>query len=123
MSKNSEQSLGTMLDILICAEYKLRDVLDSGLNPVDAFEEVVNAIETFALQTVHIARLHSVNPTDHKVLLHFKILYIKLSFSLRISYVHDIYINIYKNYNLYIQIYNYRYINIQIPEYMLYVYG
>jgi len=121
LSKNSKQSFGAMLDVLICAEHKLRDVLDSDLNPIDAFGEVVNATETFALQTVHMPRLHSINSTDHKVLLHFKTLYIKISFNPRISYIHNIYLNIWKNYNL--CIYNYRYINIQIPEYMLYVYG
>ncbi|XP_020290803.1 putative 3,4-dihydroxy-2-butanone kinase [Pseudomyrmex gracilis] len=43
----------TLLDALVPVEIKLRDALDSGSNPVDAFAEAVNAAETSAMQTVN----------------------------------------------------------------------
>lgn len=46
----------TLLDALIPAEYKLRDGLDAGLSPIDAFGEAVIAAESSAMQTVHMSR-------------------------------------------------------------------
>lgn len=64
---SGESSGTTTLDALTCAEHKLRDALGSGLNPVDAFGEVVGATEAFAVQTAHRPELHSTNSTRHKM--------------------------------------------------------
>lgn len=55
----------TILDALIFVENKLRDALNSGSSPVNAFGEAVKAAETFAMQTV----ARSVDSTNCKVLL------------------------------------------------------
>lgn len=69
ISEVSGTSLGdrTMLDALISAENKLRDALNSGLSPVNAFGEAVKAAETFAMQTVHMSG-SPVDSTNFKVL-------------------------------------------------------
>lgn len=55
----------TLLDVLIPVELKLKEALDSGLNPVDAFAEAVNAAETSAMQTVNSPIFP--DSTNHKV--------------------------------------------------------
>jgi len=57
ISEISGTSIGdrTMLGALISAENKLRDALNSGLNPVNAFGEAVKAAETFAIRTVQMS--------------------------------------------------------------------
>lgn len=69
ISEVSGTSLGdrTMLDALIPAENKLRDALNSGSNPVNAFGEAVKAAETFAMQTVHMSSSHPIDSTNFKV--------------------------------------------------------
>lgn len=57
----------SMLDALISMELKLRDALDSGLNPVIAFGKAVEAAETSAMQTLHMPE-RRYGFTDHKVL-------------------------------------------------------
>lgn len=57
----------TMLDALIPAENELRDALNSGSSPVDAFGEAVKAAETFAMQTVHMSKSRSDGSTNCKV--------------------------------------------------------
>ena len=88
----------TMLDALIPAENKLRDALNSGSNPINAFGEAVKTAETFAMQTVNMSGSRSVDSINCKVLL----LYAK--FILYTSYV---YLDSRQNYNLFI-IYVYR---------------
>lgn len=62
-----------MLDALIPAQYKLKDALNLGLSPTDAFGEAVKAAETSAMQTVHVSESHSVDSTNCKVLFNFNI--------------------------------------------------
>lgn len=63
----TSRSNRTMLDALISAENKLRDALNSGSSPVNAFGEAVKTAETFAMQTVNMSGSRTVNST--KVLL------------------------------------------------------
>lgn len=69
ISKASDASIGdrTILDALIPAEHKLKDALDSGLNPISAFGEAVQTAETSAMQTVYMLNSQSAN--SGKVLL------------------------------------------------------
>ncbi|XP_077271845.1 uncharacterized protein LOC143902635 [Temnothorax americanus] len=69
MSEVSGTSIGdrTMLDALIPAENKLRDALNSGSSPVNAFGEAVKAAETFAMQTVHMSGAFSVDSANCKI--------------------------------------------------------
>ncbi|XP_071557157.1 folliculin isoform X2 [Temnothorax nylanderi] len=73
MSEVSGTSIGdrTMLDALVPAENKLRDALNSGSSPVNAFGEAVKAAETFAMQTVHMSGSFSIfkypDPGAHAV--------------------------------------------------------
>ncbi|XP_029678738.1 folliculin isoform X2 [Formica exsecta] len=58
----------SMLDALIPAQYKLKDALNLGLSPTDAFGEAVKAAETSAIQTVHVSESHSYpDPAAHAV--------------------------------------------------------
>lgn len=65
ISEVSGTSIGerSMLDALIPAQHKLRDALNLGSKPIDAFGEAVKAAETSAMQTVHISGSHSVDST------------------------------------------------------------
>lgn len=58
----------SMLDALVPAELNLKDALDFGLNPIDAFGKAVEAAETSAMQTLHMPE-HRFGFTSHKVLL------------------------------------------------------
>lgn len=56
----------SMLNALIPAQHKLRDALNSGLSPINAFGEAVQAAETSAMQTVHMSKLHPIDSTNCK---------------------------------------------------------
>lgn len=56
----------SMLNALIPVQNKLRDALNLGLSPIDAFGEAVKAAEISAMQTVHILKSHSVDSTNCK---------------------------------------------------------
>lgn len=64
----------SMLNALILVQNKLRDALNLGLSPIDAFGEAVKAAETSAMQTVYMSKSHSVDSTNCKVL--FNMFYI-----------------------------------------------
>jgi len=105
-----------MLSALISAENKLRDALNSGLNPVNAFGEAVKAVETFAMQTVQMSGsccIDSINCT-HKVLFDC----ITYTFCIHRMYIFKL--NLRQNNNLYMLC---RHLNIPIPEHMLWAYG
>ncbi|XP_072757656.1 folliculin [Anoplolepis gracilipes] len=55
----------SMLNALIPAQHKLRDALNSGLSPINAFGEAVQAAETSAMQTVHMSKLHPIDSTNY----------------------------------------------------------
>lgn len=77
ISEVSGTSIGerSMLDALIPAQHKLRDALNLGSKPIDAFGEAVKAAETSAMQTVHISGSHSVDSTICKVLFSYNTFY------------------------------------------------
>jgi len=114
ISEISGTSIGdrTMLGALISAENKLRDALNSGLNPVNAFGEAVKAAETFAMQTVQMSGSSCIDSVNCKVLLYM--IYIHF------VYIICIYLNLKQNDNLYMLC---RHLNIQILEHMLWAYG
>lgn len=65
----------SMLDALIPAELKLKDALDLGLDPVNAFGKAVEAAEISAMQTLHMPE-HRFGCTSHKVLFNCDIQFI-----------------------------------------------
>lgn len=74
----------SMLNALIPAQHKLRDALNLGLNPVNAFGEAVKAAETSAMQTVHVSKSHPVDSTNCKVLFNMFHTYILCDIGLNI---------------------------------------
>lgn len=74
----------SMLNALIPVQHKLRDALNLGLNPVNAFGEAVKAAETSAMQTVHMSKSHPVDSTNCKVLFNMFHTYILCDIGLNI---------------------------------------
>lgn len=74
ISEVSGISIGdrSMLDALIPVELKLKDALESGLNPVNAFGKAVEAAETSAMETLHMPE-HRYGFTNRKVLFNYNI--------------------------------------------------